>query len=69
MTKREIATMIANRDNISLDEAYTAIDDTIAAIEDETKMYDSPFYAYEIATEILSSELGLEPDYLIDLLY
>lgn len=54
-----LATMIARRDGISIEEAYEAIKET----ED---MLQEAFAAGSItmAEDILASELSIEPDYL-----
>lgn len=55
----ELATMIACRDGISVDEAYEAIEET-------QDMLQEAFAAGSItmAEDILAGELGIEPDYL-----
>lgn len=58
-TLEELATMISKRDNISFDEAYTAIRDT--AVDMEHAFYNG---SLDEAEDILRCDLGLEPDYL-----
>lgn len=58
-TLEELATMIAQRDSISENEAMAAIRD--AAAEMEMAFYNG---SLEGAEDILRTELGLEPDYL-----
>lgn len=58
-TLEDLAQMIATRDEISYDEALSAIHDT--AVEMERAFYNG---SLDIAEEILAQELGLEPDYL-----
>lgn len=55
----ELATMIARRDGISINEAYEAIEET-------QDMLQEAFAAGSItmAEDILASELGLELDYI-----
>lgn len=63
-----VARIIAKRDGISINEALAAIDDVIEQINDVMETSPSAFYAYDEVAEIVRSELGLEPDYIIDLL-
>lgn len=58
-TLEELATMIANRDNISYDEAFETIRDCAADME-------HAFYNGSLneAEDILRGYLSLEPDYL-----
>ena len=58
-TLEELATMIANRDGISYDEALETIRDCAADMEHT--FYDG---SVDEAEEILRDYLGLEPDYL-----
>ena len=59
---RNVAEILMKRDSISAEEAKYLIDSCIQAMEE---------VGYEPAEceEILMDHLGLEPDYLIDLLY
>lgn len=58
-TLEELADMIAHRDSITYDEAFSAVRDT-------ARMMERAFYDGSIdeAEDILRTELGLEPDYL-----
>lgn len=58
-TLEELATMIAKRDNISFEEAMTAVRDTAAEMEDA-------FFTGSLtqAEDILREDLGLKPEYL-----
>lgn len=58
-TLEELATMMANRDNISYEEAMSVIKD--CAIEMEHAFYTG---SLDEAEDILKDYLGLEPDYL-----
>ena len=58
-TLEEIAEMLARRDGISLEDAWRMIDVTIEDIE--YAFAEDKAYTIE---DILSEELGLEPDYL-----
>lgn len=60
----ELATMIACRDGISVDEAYEAIEET-------QDMLQEAFAAGSItmAEDILANELSIEPDFLDLFLY
>ena len=55
----ELAKMIANRDNISYNEAWASVRD--CAAEMESAFMDG---SLDAAEEILASTLSLEPDYL-----
>lgn len=68
MSKYDVVTIIEKRDGISRTEALEAVEDTINMIRDVLRDEDSIYIAYEEITEILREELGLEPDYLEDLL-
>jgi len=59
----DIVKLIERRDGISQEEAYQIVSDVRAELK-EIIGYESPFYAYELAADLLRSELGLEPDYL-----
>lgn len=56
----ELAQMMAKRDNLTVEEEREAI--RIAAIDMETAFYNGDL---GLAEEILRSDLGLEPDYLM----
>lgn len=58
-TLEELADMIAKRDNISFEEAMTAIKDT--AVEMEEAFFSGSLTQAE---DILRENLTLEPDYL-----
>ena len=57
---KELAEMMARRDNLSIEEEMEAI--KIAALDMETAFYNGNL---DLAEDILRDELGLEPDYLI----
>ena len=59
----ELATMIARRDGISINEAYEAIEETQELLQEAVATE-----SFTMAEEILASELGLELDY-IDLFF
>lgn len=59
-TIEELAKMMAKRDNITVEEELETI--RIAAIDMETAFYNGDL---GLAEEILRSDLGLEPDYLM----
>ena len=56
----ELAEMMARRDGLSVEEELEAI--KIAALDMETAFYNGNL---DLAEDILASELGLEPDYLM----
>lgn len=58
-TLEELATMIANRDNISYNEAWTVVRNCAADMEHA--FYDG---SLDEAEDILRDYLGLEPEYL-----
>ena len=66
MNKKQIARIIAKRDNIHIEEAQDIVQECQYAINDllsaEIEIPDCDLY--EEATEILYDYLGLEPDYL-----
>ena len=57
---QEFAEMMARRDNLSVEEEMEAI--RIAALDMETAFYNGNL---DLAEDILASDLGLEPDYLM----
>ena len=57
----KVVEILMKRDGISEDEARTLVRET----RDELIMLDNPFEA----DEIIENYLGLEPDYLEDILY
>ena len=57
---QELAEMMARRDNLSVEEEMEAI--RIAALDMETAFYNGNL---NLAEDILASDLGLEPDYLM----
>ena len=57
---KELAEMMARRDNLSVEEEMEAI--KIAALDMETAFYNGDL---GLAEEILKNDLGLEPDYLM----
>ena len=59
-TLEELAEMMAKRDGLSIEEEREAI--RVAAIDMETAFYNGNL---DLAEEILRSDLGLEPDYLM----
>lgn len=64
MSVKEIAELIARRDSISLNEAYEAIEQC----QDELNEIMERGGYYDEAEECVAYWLGLEPDYLPDLL-
>lgn len=59
-TLKELAKMIAKRDNISLNEAHIIVEDTAMEINDAIARGDS----YDEVMDILRDFLNLEPDYI-----
>lgn len=64
MSVKEIAKLIAQRDSISLHEAY----ETIEHCQDELNEIMQRGGYYDEAEDCIAYWLGLEPDYLLDLL-
>lgn len=66
MNRNELINTLARRDNITFEEAYESVmecaDAINAILEDSDNL--PPYQLYDLATEILADELGLEPDYL-----
>ena len=59
-TLKELAKMIAKRDNISLNEAHIIVEDTAMELNAAIASGDS----YDEVMDILQYNLGLEPDYI-----
>lgn len=64
MSIEEIAQLIASRDNISIEEAYSSINQC----QSELDMIVSAGGSLDDAEECVAFWLGLEPDFLPDLL-
>lgn len=62
MTIEGIIRIVARRDHLTIGEATEAVKDCMNLIEDAVARG-----CYEEAEDILREELGLEPDYLMDL--
>lgn len=60
MSRQTVVDILMKRDGISEEEANSLIEDTASEILDCTNVLD--------ADEILMDNLGLEPDYLLDIL-
>lgn len=66
MTRTELVNILARRDNITFEEAYESVMECADAINAILEDNDNipPYQLYDLATEILADDLGLEPDYL-----
>lgn len=64
MSIKEIAQLIASRDNISIEEAF----DSVRQCQSELDMIVSAGGSLDDAEECVAFWLGLEPDFLPDLL-
>lgn len=64
MSIEEIARLIASRDNISIEEAY----DSVRQCQSELDMIVSAGGSLDDAEECVAFWLGLEPEFVIDLL-
>jgi hypothetical protein len=62
MARKTLVDILCNRDGCNIDEAEERIDETLRLMEEAN-------YDPEECEEIMAEELGLEPDYIIDLLY
>jgi len=61
MARKTIVDILCRRDDCSVDEAEERIDTTLERMEEANFEPDE-------CEEIMAEELGLEPDYIIDLL-
>lgn len=64
MSVEEIVALIARRDNVSIEEAY----DTVRKCQSELDMIVMGGGSLDDAEECVAFWLGLEPDFLLDLL-
>lgn len=64
MGKTSVADILVTRDRISHEDAMAKVDYCCQRLNEEA----IPTGDHELAEEIIAEELGLEPDYLIDLL-
>lgn len=62
MARKAITDILCRRDGCNIDEAEERIDETLRLMEEAN-------FDPEECEEIMAEELGLEPDYIIDLLY
>lgn len=62
MARKTITDILCRRDGCNVDEAERRIDETLERMEEVN-------FDPEECEEIMAEELGLEPDYIIDLLY
>ena len=62
MSKKSVAKIISKRDGITMTEALEMVNDTLDEMEEA--LADGRMYEVE---EILADNLGLEPDYILDL--
>ena len=64
MSKASICTILMKRDEISEKEAMARVNECVRRLNVEA----IPTGDYEVAVDIIADELGLEPDYMMDLL-
>lgn len=62
MARKTITDILCSRDGDNIDRAEERIDEALRLMEEAN-------FDPEECEEIMMSELGLEPDYIIDLLY
>ncbi len=60
---KEIVAILMRRDGLSKEEAIAAVKDTMTSVRECIEEGD-----FEAAEDIFTSELGLEPDYLINVI-
>ena len=65
MGKSSVAQILVTRDQISMEEAMARVKECSRRLNEEA-VADGD---YELAIDIIAEELGLEPDYMMDLLY
>lgn len=59
-----IAEILVRRDNMSIEDARIIVAECRRRLQEEA----IPYGDYDLAEEIIADELGLEPDYMMDLL-
>lgn len=59
----KIIKILMRRDEMSYEDAKELVEDVIREVEDAIAVGD-----YELAMDLFESDLGLEPDYLLDAL-
>lgn len=64
MGKTSVAQILVTRDRISMEDAMIRVNECVRRLQVEA----IPTGDYEAATDIIADELGLEPDYMMDLL-
>jgi hypothetical protein len=64
MGMTSVAQILVTRDGISMQEATDRVKECVRRLQVEAV----PTGDYEAATDIIADELGLEPDYMMDLL-
>ena len=64
MSKSSVAQILVTRDRISMEEAMARVKECARRLNDEAVAEGD----YELAIDIIAEELGLEPDYMMDLL-
>lgn len=64
MSKNDIAQILIARDKISMKDAINRVNECSRRLQEEAVVYGD----YEAAVDIIEEELGLEPDYMMDLL-
>ena len=65
MSKASICAILMKRDEISEKDATARVDECVRRLNVEA----IPTGDYEVAVDIIADELGLEPDYIVDVLY
>ena len=64
MGKTSVAQILVTRDRISMEDAMIRVNECVRRLQVEA----IPTGDYEAAEDIIADELGLEPDYMMDLL-
>lgn len=64
MDKKEIVEILMRRDGITENEAWTMVEECQEEIDDVLSHSNGAYSMYELVTDILAADLGLEPDYM-----
>lgn len=65
----KVARIIAERDGLDYDEALSIVEDVVADINDIIDIIDEEDDSLEAVETFFMEELGLEPDYLFDIIF
>ena len=65
MDKQEIVEILMRRDGITESEAWAIVEECQDEIDDVLSHSTGAYSTYELVTDILAADLGLEPDYMM----